>query len=272
MSTHDTDASLEDVEFLARSPHRVRALRALRAGSADRDDLRAATDASKATVSRLLNEFEDRNWVVRDGHAYELTDSGEFVAERFLQLVEEMDVEHALRDVWQWFPSELLGCTMSLFAGAVITFPESLSPYETLPRNAELVKTARSARFFSKRSPKPTTIELFLRNAAAGMEVEMIFPSAVIDYMVDVIDGNLIEAAVDSSHLTVLGHESLPTDAAIGIADDRMSVAARDEEGVVRAMVDTDAPEAVAWGESIYEEVRAEARPIDVLERLEQEE
>jgi hypothetical protein len=81
MNTHDVDASLEDIEFLSRSPHRVRALRTLRAGPADRDDLRAATEASKATVSRLLNEFEDRNWVVRDGHEYELTDPGEAEAD-----------------------------------------------------------------------------------------------------------------------------------------------------------------------------------------------
>jgi hypothetical protein len=34
-------------------------------------------------------------------------------------------------------------------------------------------------------------------------------------------------------------------------------------------MVDTDAPEAVAWAESVFEDFRSEARPIDTLERLE---
>jgi predicted transcriptional regulator len=271
MSTRDADSSLHDIEFLSRSVHRVRALRTLREGPADHDDLRAATDASKATVSRLLNEFEDRNWVVRDGHEYALTDPGEFVAEEFLRLVDRMGTEHELRDVWQWFPTELPGCTMSLFADAVITSPDSVSPYETLSRHAKLITGARTGRGFSKRTPKPSSHDLLLRNAAAGMEIELIYPSAVIDYMVDVVDRRVIKAAVESAHLTILEHDSLPTDAAIGLIDDRAAVFPRDDEGVVRTMVDTDAPEAVAWVESIYEEVRAEAHPVDLLERLEGE-
>ncbi|MDX1748125.1 MAG: transcriptional regulator [Halobacteriales archaeon] len=262
---------VEEIEFLARSEHRVIALRALREGPCDRDDLRASTDASKATVARLLNEFEDRNWVVRDGHEYELTDPGEFVAEEFLRLVDRMGTEHALRDVWQWFPTELPGCTMSLFADAVVTFPDSISPYETLPRHAELMEGTRRARAISKHTPKPSTHELALHNAAAGMETEVIFPAAVIDYMLDVVDRSVIEAAVESSHLTVLEHDSLPTDVGAGLYDDRLMVAPGDEEGVVRAMVDTDKPEAVAWFESIYEELRAEAHSVDLLERLDEE-
>jgi hypothetical protein len=110
-----------------------------------------------------------------------------------------------------------------------------------------------------------------LRNAAAGMDTELIYPSDVIDYMVELIDRSQIEEAIGGSHLTVLEHGSLPTDGALGLIDDRVALTCRDEEGVVRAMIDTDAPEAVAWFESLYEEVRAEARPVDVLERLERE-
>ena len=258
---------LEDVEFLARSEHRVDALRALREGPADRDDLRTATDASKATVARLLNEFEDRNWVAHEGGEYELTDSGEFVAEEFLRLIDRMETEHALRNVWQWFPTDLHGCTMSLFADAVITPPES-NPYEPLPRNAELLGSASTLRLISKRTPKPGTHDLVLRNAATGMETELNYPSTVIDYMLDVVDRSVIEAAVESGHLTVSVHDSLPTDAAVALFDDRVAVWPRDDEGTVRIMVDTDAPEAVAWGESLYEEVRADARPVDVLGML----
>jgi predicted transcriptional regulator len=267
MSTQSMASPLEDVEFLSRSEHRVDALRALREGPVDRDDLRAATDASKATVARLLNELEGRNWVVREGQQYELTDSGEFVAEEFLRLVDRVETEHALRNVWQWFPTHLSGCTMSLFADAVVTPPES-NPYEPLPRNAEILESASTLRLISKRTPKPGTHDLVLRTTAAGMEAELNYPSTVIDYMLDVVDRSVIEAAAESGRLTILEHDSLPTDAAIGLYDDRVVVWPRDDEGTVRIMVDTDAPEAVDWGESLYEEVRADARPVDILGML----
>ncbi|MDX1747243.1 MAG: hypothetical protein R3324_15005, partial [Halobacteriales archaeon] len=54
------------------------------------------------------------------------------------------------------------------------------------------------------------------------------------------------------------------------IFDDRVAVVCRDENGISQAMVDTDAPEAVAWAGSVFEDFRSEARPVDTLERLEQ--
>ena len=263
-------SSIEEIEFLARSEHRVVALRTLRDGPRDRTDLQAATDASKATIARLVNEFEDRNWVVRDGHEYELTDSGEFVAEEFLRLVDRMETEVELRDVWQWFPTELPGCTMSLFTDATVVIPEGYSPYHPIPRWVELVDAARTVRVFCSRSLKPASYETFLRNAAAGTETELIFPPIVVRDMVAVVPEELLREAVDSARFCLLEHDSPPTDAAVGLVDDRLILYCRNDDGVTQVGVDTDTPQAVAWGESIYTDVRSDARPIDPLELLEQ--
>ncbi|MDX1747533.1 MAG: transcriptional regulator [Halobacteriales archaeon] len=263
-------SSIEENEFLARSEHRVVALRTLRDGPSDRDELRTATEASSATIARLLNEFEDRNWVVRDGHEYALTDPGTFVADEFLRLVDRMETEVELRDVWQWFPTDLPGCTMSLFADAVITVPETSSPYQSLSRHVELVDSARTVRGFSSRPLKPESYELSLRNAVSGTDITSVYHPVVIDDMLRVAPEELLRDAIGSAHFTVLENDSLPTDAGLGLYDDRLAVWFRDDDGVVRGGVDTDAPEAVAWGESIYERARSEARPVDLLERLEQ--
>lgn len=271
MSIHDTHTSLEEIEFLARSEHRVVALRTLRDGPSDRDDLQAATDASKATVSRLLNEFEDRNWVVRDGHEYELTDPGEFVAEEFLRLVARMETEVELRDVWQWFPTDLPGCTMSLFADAVITKLGSHSPYLPSPRFVELNESARTLRGVQRALPKPASCEVWERHLAAGGEMHKAISPAYIDMLLEEISEDVIREAVQSGRLTLSAHDALSTNAGVAFFDDRLVVLCRDDDVVTRVMVDTDAPEAVAWGESIYERARSEARPVDLLARLDGE-
>lgn len=260
---------IEDIEFLSRSNHRVAALRALRQTPRNRDELQVATGASKATIARLLNEFEDRNWVGRDGNEYELTGAGRFVADEFLRLVDRMETERTLRDVWRWFPTHLPGCNMSMFVGAVITFPESHSPYHPLPRFVELVESAGTMRAFSKRSPKPGSYEVILQNAADGMEIEFVLPRAVIAEMVDVIDENVLQAAVDSSNLSIFEHDRLPTDVGVGLFDARLALYCRDENGVTKVGVDTDNPEAVDWGASLIEDVRDEAVPIDLEEIVE---
>jgi predicted transcriptional regulator len=221
-------------------------------------------------IALLLNEFEDRSWVVRDGNEYELTDSGEFVAEEFLRLVDRMETEVALRDVWQWFPTDLPGCTMPLFTDAVVTVPETTSPYQSLSRHVELVDSARTIRGFSGRPLKPESYELYLQNVVAGTDTDLVFHPVVIDDMLRVASEELLRDAIGSAHFTVLENDSLPTDAAVGLADDRLTVWCRDDDGVTQGGVDTDAPEAVAWFKSIYEEVRSKAHPVDLLKRLDE--
>lgn len=107
------------------SAYRADALRKLVDEPSDRDTLREAKGASKAIIARLLSEFEERNWVDRDGHQYELTDPGHVVAEVFLELVDTVETERLLRDVWQYLPTELSGFIISLFDAAVVAFTEA---------------------------------------------------------------------------------------------------------------------------------------------------
>lgn len=260
-------SSIEDVVFLARSEHRVDALRRLREGPCDRDDLRRATGASRATVTRLGNEFEARDWVVRDGRRYTLTDLGSFVADEFLRLVDRMETERTLRDVWEWFPSDVSGCAPSLFVDASISMPESHSPYHPLPRFVDQVESADTMCGFSERSLKPGSYEVILKNTAEGMEAELIFPRAVIDEMLEATADSLIEAAVESSRLDILERDDLPTDTGFALFDDRLALYCRDDNGVTKVGVDTDSPEAVDWAESVYEDVHSGARAVDVAER-----
>jgi hypothetical protein len=83
------------------------------------------------------------------------------------------------------------------------------------------------------------------------------------------VSDDVIREAVESDRLTVSVHDSLPTNAGVTFFDERLCVICRDDEQVTRVFVDTGAPEAVAWGKSVIEDVRSEARPIDLLERLE---
>lgn len=260
-------SAIEEVDFLARSEHRVDALRRLREGPGDRDDLQRATGASRATVTRLANEFEDRNWVVRDGPRYALSDLGDFVAAEFLRLVDRMETERTLRDVWEWFPSEVSGCTPSLFVDAAISLPKSHSPYHPLPRFVELVESADTMRGFSERSLKPESYEVILRNTAEGMETELAFPRAVIDEMLEAVAGDVIEAALESSRLVIREHDEFPTNAGFALFDGRLALYCRDDNGVTRVGVDTDRHETVAWAESVYEDVRSTAEAVDVSKR-----
>lgn len=73
---------LDDVEYLARSANRVRVLETLAKGPHDRTDLQEKTGAARATLGRILGEFEERGWIRRDGAEYELMPLSDFLATR----------------------------------------------------------------------------------------------------------------------------------------------------------------------------------------------
>lgn len=251
---------LEDIEFLARSEHRVDALSALTEQPCDRDDLQKVTGASKATIGRLLNEFERRAWVARTGHQYELTRLGEFIADGFTDLVERMETGQSIRDVWQWFSAEL-GFTIEMFSGAEVTFPDANNPYCPNTRYVELAETSTSLREFGTVPLKPENVEMVFKNAVAGMDVELVYPVEVMEYMLR-MNPRLTNEALESGHLTVFTHDDLP--GGLGIFDDRVATCCRDyETGISRAIIDTDAEEALEHAVSLYETYRREASPID---------
>jgi hypothetical protein len=65
---------------------------------------------------------------------------------------------------------------------------------------------------------------------------------------------------------TVLVHDNLPDGdrCGLGIVDDRAGICCHDARtGALVAVIDTDAPEARDWAISVFEEVRAEATPVE---------
>ncbi|WP_255198390.1 helix-turn-helix transcriptional regulator [Halorarius litoreus] len=251
---------LEGIDFLARSEHRVNALGALTAGPQDREDLRAATGASNATVGRLLDEFEARNWINRVDRRYELTPLGEFIADGFFDLVERFETEQAIRDVWRWFPTDL-GFTLEMFSGATVTRPDPSNPYSPNDRYAELVESSGSIREIGKIPLKPENVRSVFEHAAAGMTVELVFPSAMLAYMLGVAPDVATEA-VNSGNLVLLVHDDPP--GGFAIFDERVGTCCRDyETGLSRAIIDTDTAEAMEHARSLYDAYRSDATRFD---------
>ena len=260
------DTALDEIEFLARSEHRVGVLAALAERPRDRNDLRAATGASSPTMGRILSDFEDRRWVVRDGRIYRLSLLGTFVADRFADLRGAMETERRLRGVAQWLPREMEGFTVDLFADPVVSVPGPGYPYEPVERVTELIEGTERMRGFGTTIVKSSNLRAACRAILDGMEFEFIYSPEVLEAIVAWDPARVAQAAA-CENCTTLVHGSLPDSdwCGLGIYDDRVGICCHDAEtGVLRAVVDTDSPAALAWAESVFDRYRSEAeRPED---------
>lgn len=259
------NAPLDDIAFLARSSHRVGVLDALADRPRDRNHLRAATGASSPTMGRILSDFEERRWIIRNGHTYELSQLGEFVADHFLDLFEAMDIERKLRDVWQWLPREMEGFSIDLFTDAVVSYPGPGYPYEPVERLTQLIDETSRMRGFDSIVYKSVNNETVCRAVLDGMELEYVYSPSALEGTVAWNPERVMEAA-SRENCTVLVHDALPDGdrCGLGIVDDRAGICCHDAEtGALRAIIDTDAPEAREWAISAFERIRREARIVD---------
>lgn len=258
-------SSIEDIEFVASSKHRVGVLEALAERGCDRDELRSWTGASSPTMGRVLGDYEDRRWIERIGPTYELTPLGEFVAERFADLRDAMETERKLRDVWLWLPREMDGFSVELFADAVIAYPGPGYPYEPVERVIELVEESDSMCGLGTTVFKSIANEAVCLAVLDGMAFEYVYPPDVLAATVAWAP-EMVERAASRDHCTVLVHDDLPdrTRCGIGIFDHRVGICCHDADSrALLAWIDTDAPEAREWAFSIFERYRQEARPAD---------
>lgn len=265
------DGVLDEIGFLARSEHRTATLDALAERPRDRRDLCRATGASAATMSRILSAFQERRWIVEDGHAYAVTPLGDYVARRFASFREAMAVERELRDVWRWLPREMEGFTVDLFADAVVSYPGPGYPYQPVERVRELIEETTTMRGFGTTVFKSVTNETVCRRILDGMKHEYIYAPQTLAATIAWDPARVAEAAA-CENCTVLVHDDLPdrVRCGLGIFDDRAAICCHDPEtGMLEAVVDTGAPEARRWALDVFAEHRAEARPLSGEEKAE---
>lgn len=262
MLTSTKDAPLDDIAFLARSEHRVTALAALARRPQSRADLREMTEASASTIGRTLREFEARQWIRKEGHHFEATELGAFVASGMRELIDRFETEHKLRDVCQWLPIGESGFTIEMASNAVVTDAKAEDPYGPVNRFVSLLRETDRFRFVGHDVAllEPCKDE-FRQQILDGMDAEVIDPPSVAKYILSTYKDHC-SGPLESGKLTVRVHDNLPS-YGVSLFDDQIAISGYNpDSGTVQVLLDTDGPEAREWAESTYESYRREARPL----------
>ncbi len=252
MAGREGGTPIDDIAYLTRSEHRAPALIALTVRPRSRSELWEMTGVSESTIRRTLSEFERRDWVIRDGYQYEATELGGFVASAMADLIDRVETERKLRDVWRLLPNEESGFTMEMCADATVTVADPEQPSRPITRFCALLEETDRLRC--------TGLDVAMLDACKhelcdrvleGMDTELINPPRVANYIREHCP-DLFAEALESGNLDLRLNDDLPT-FGVGIFDDGVAIVGYDPEGVtVRVLVDTDAPAAREWAESVF--------------------
>ncbi|WP_336359769.1 helix-turn-helix transcriptional regulator [Haladaptatus sp. ZSTT2] len=267
------NAPVEEIEFLARSDHRVNALSALAAGPQSRDDLRTITGASNATVGRLLNEFDSRTWIKRVDRRYELTLLGELIADGFFNLVERFETERTIRDVWQWIPFDQMGIGIECLSDATVTQATENNPLAVMSRVREFERRTTETQCFADYFPEPCIDTRSATIEAGTQRFEAVFtPSVVTTVMSSKWASQFTEmVASERTEISIFPGE---ISYAAGINDGVAYLVVEDDEDNIVGLVETDDERVVGWVKGRFEAFRRDSTVLttDALLSLRKEE
>lgn len=253
---------LATVAFLANSEHRVQVLQALADQPRGRDELRADTTASRATLSRVLGELEDRALVRRDARHYAITPAGRALIEAFGPVLRTAAALETLDDLVAWFPFDEVGFDIRHLHDAHVVRPTKTDAIQPVNRSLELIDAAERVRVVASQHAPPA-LAAFRDGVDAGrLRLDMVVTDAVLDAV--------LATERDTDHLRTLLASSrvtaAVTDAAVGFNaaanDDTIVMTVSDDSGAPQAIIETKSAAVREWFDGFFERHRAAARPL----------
>lgn len=257
------DTALEEIEFLALSENRVEVLDLLSGGAYTRHELESEVGASQPTLGRVLRDLSDRRWITREGNRYEATATGEMVAEGFTDLVEILETERRLREVIEWLPTDEMTFDVRHLANATITRPSQTRPNAPVKRVLDLLGDADDVRIISHAFNEESLEVIRKRTVDGNQTFRGVFsPSAVDAIAHDSALRRRLESLLvsESAEIRIYDGE-IPL--AVTIVDESVHLLLRDDDGLLRAALDTDDPAVVSWATGVHDRYWRDASSLD---------
>jgi predicted transcriptional regulator len=256
------ESSLEAVQFLANSANRVEVLTALVDGPTGRRELQEGVDASRSTVSRVLDEAETRGWVDSEGSRYWATPLGESLLLDFRSYLESVEGHRRLGDAVNHFPPPLFELDFRHLRDASLVESTVEDPSAPFTRALDLYGEATEYRGLNSTS-LPRHERVLLEGAAAGdIAFGQVFERAFVETLLaDPERASRWEPLSDR----VWVHDGVvPIN--VQVVDDTVLVWLGKTRGEVAGLLESRNPAVLSWAEGLYEEYRRGAEPLSAVD------
>ncbi|MGM0604967.1 MAG: helix-turn-helix transcriptional regulator [Halobacteriota archaeon] len=258
------ESPIGDIAYLARSEHRVPTLVALTERPRSRSELCELAGVSSSTIRRTVDEFENRVWIRKDGYQYSATRLGEVIASGMEELIEQVETQRKLRDVWHWLPDEVSKLPIETWEAMTITVAEPDSPYRPIDRFESLLKETKKLRLIRPEiALMEPCFEVLVQLIDEGVDVVLVARPESHTYFLSTYPERSAEM-MQHDNFTVLEHDALPP-RGTGLLDERVAISCYEQDsGAVHVLIDTDVAAVREWAQSVFETHTAEAKPVEI--------
>lgn len=259
------DDVMEDVAYLSRSESRGRILDALASEPRSSGELADATGIARTTVSRIVNEFEERGWAERrnDGN-YATTPTGERVVDEFKPFLRSMEAIGNLGDLVAWLPTDEVPIDLHHFADATVNRPDPTNPMSTIADFNSRLDGVSEFRCLVGIAP-PIPFERAMRDGVVSDDLytEHVITDEELDYLLDQPDRlprwrEYVEAGAN----LYCYDGQVPCN--VFVFDDTVIISnSKSDYGDPHVGIESDNEAVRSWAHEVIEEHRENARRLD---------
>jgi predicted transcriptional regulator len=257
-------SSLDDVEFLVRSPSRMAVLDAIHEAPRTRDELKESTDASRTTLSRMLADFEDRGWVERTNSRYQSTPEGAFVASEVTRLLENMETAEKLDGALRWLPTDEFGFDLRHLRDAEIITLQWNDPASMRLLAEHLDGASRVRSMADSVSREVVDILRELTVEGGGTYEGILSPGAIEIIREHPALREQVREMLGSGRATVYRYDGEEVRSMVMCFDDVVALCNHASGGPRMEGIMTDDATVRSWAESYFDSVRTDAECLDV--------
>jgi predicted transcriptional regulator len=216
----------------------------------------------RATLSRILADFRDRDLVTRADHEYRTTPLGDLLAAELGSLYAAVAAMATLRDLGAWPHVAELDLPVDRLADVDVVAAEPTDPLAPVRRAEALLADGSRVRILAH-SMVPGCLEVVWRTVTEGRgTLEWVTTAGAVETLAD--DPEMTRQARDllaAEAATGLLHpdESLPL---VFVVDDLVFVAVTDESGTIRGHVESTDEAVRAWAEETIDAYAGAAEPV----------
>lgn len=233
-------SSIDDIAFIARSDHRIDVLTELADGDRTRQELRDATGIIQPTLGRVLNGFDDRDWIQKNGSAYSLTPFGSVLVEQFEEMVAVVETMRLFRGASHHLPLDEMDFDLRRFGYARITTPTTTDAMAHLRREEELAEGAASIRHLCSSAFPPHIKTYRDRILDSGQRFEAVITADALDAAgADRETAELVRDIARADTATIYRYDG-PVTYQLGIHDDTAIIVPLDDTGAPCAVIETE--------------------------------
>lgn len=251
----------DDVQFLARANTRIHAIQVLAEQSHTRDELIDRLGISRATLSRLLRQFEDRDWVEQDGRQYTTTRFGAAIADNISSLLDTVTTTQQIQPLDQYLPFNELGLEIHHLRGATITTATSSNPAAPARRVGQILETSDRTQIL-KHAIDPNASRPHYEAVIEGRQWTEV-----------VLTREAIKIANQESETRQWFQEMITNDVALyqydgsvpvnlKIVDETVLLTPSDENGLIVALIECENEDILSWATEMFESYRSEATQV----------